>query len=58
MNSWIRGQELPIFDGIIAFLIKKRRISVKTPGTNRGRPKGTANKPAKSEPRKGERLPS
>lgn len=29
MNSRIRGQELPIFDGIMAFLIKKRRIYMK-----------------------------
>ena len=29
MNTRIRGQELPIFDGIMAFLIKKRRIYMK-----------------------------
>ena len=34
------------------------RSSVKTPGRNRTRPKGAANKLAISEPREGKRLPS
>ncbi len=32
--------------------------SVKTPDRSRSRPKGTANKPAISEPKEGKRLPS